>query len=201
MERRRRAGRSCHAMQRRTGAARRTFTEISRVRTCFSRQPTYGGTAVISPTDLLAEPDAVLLDLQADSGEAAVRALHERLAEASNAVMDAPKLLADVTARMRLGSVCVADNVAMPHARTSAVDRVVVGVGRSARGVRFDPAHPRVELVFLIATPKDAVTEYLQTVAAFARILRNAAKRAALFTTPDEESFRGLLAGGVVARQ
>lgn len=150
---------------------------------------------------MLAGPDAVLLDLDAGSGEEAVRALHERLAGATNAVMDGPKFLTDVVTRMRLGPVCVADRIAMPHARSTAVDRLVLGIGRSIRGIPFDAEHPRVGLVFLIGTPKDAVAEYLQAVANLARWLRDAARRAALFAAPDEETFRALLAGGALARQ
>lgn len=115
--------------------------------------------------------------------------------------MDGPKLLTDLLARMRLGPVCIAEGIAMPHARSSAVDRMVLAVGRSNIGIRFDAQHPRVGLLFVIGTPKDAVTEYLQAVAALSRWLREAGRRAALTAAPDEESFRALLAGSVPARQ
>jgi mannitol/fructose-specific phosphotransferase system IIA component (Ntr-type) len=156
---------------------------------------------VISPTELLADPDAVLFHLEAASGEEAVRALHERLVGTSDAVGDGPRFLADLLARMRLGPVCVADGVAMPHARTVALDRLVLAIGRAPAGIRFDAEHPRVGLIFLIGTPKNAVTEYLRAVSVFSRVLRNAVTRAALLTAPDEESFRALLAGGLLARR
>lgn len=146
-----------------------------------------------SPTDLIACPDALLLDLRAVSGEEAVRALHAKLGAAAGAVTDAPRLLADVLERMRVASVCIADDIALPHARTSAVDRVVLAVGRAAEGIAFDAKHPRVRLVFLIGTPKAAVTEYLKVVAALSRLLKNAATRAALLAAPGEAEFRALL--------
>ena len=63
-----------------------------------------------SPTELIADPDAVMLDLQAESGEAAVRMLHQQLVILSDGVIDAPRLLAEVTSRMRLAPVCIADD-------------------------------------------------------------------------------------------
>ena len=154
-----------------------------------------------SPTDLIAEPDAVVLDLDVESGDAALRALHARLAEVSDGVVDPSKFLLDLTQRMRLAPVCIADDVALPHARTDAVSRIVMAVGRTRRPIPFDPTHPAVKLVFLIGTPKDDVTGYLQAVAALSRLLRNPATRAGLHSTTDETEFRALLSGGVAARR
>jgi mannitol/fructose-specific phosphotransferase system IIA component (Ntr-type) len=153
------------------------------------------------PTELIAEPDAVMLDLEAESGEAAVRVLHERLAAVSDAVLDAPNFLADLTLRMRLAPVCIADDIALPHARTHAVSRMVLAAARSRQPIPFDPLHPAVRLIFLIGTPKAAVTGYLQAVAVLSRRLRDPATRAGLYAATDEAEFRALLSGGVAARQ
>jgi mannitol/fructose-specific phosphotransferase system IIA component (Ntr-type) len=154
---------------------------------------------VSSQTDLIAEPDAVVLDLEAGSGEDAVRVLHERLAASTPAVTDAPQFLRDVTARMRLAPVCIADDVALPHARTNAVSRIVVAVARTRGPVPFDAQHANIRLVFLVGTPKAAVAEYLRCVAVLTRILRNPTTRAGLYAAKDEGEFRALLSGGVAA--
>jgi mannitol/fructose-specific phosphotransferase system IIA component (Ntr-type) len=140
-----------------------------------------------------------MLDLQAESGESAVHALHGRLAAVSDAVVDAPQFLADVIARMRLSPVCIADDIALPHARTDAVSRMVLAVARTSGPVVFDPTHPGIRLVFLIGTPKSAVTEYLRVVAVLSRVLRNPATRSGLYAASDEAEFRALLSGGVAA--
>jgi mannitol/fructose-specific phosphotransferase system IIA component (Ntr-type) len=155
---------------------------------------------MISPTEFIAEPDVVLLDLHASSGEDAVRLLHARLAE-SDGVADAPRFLADLLARMQLGPVCIADEIALPHARTEAVNRIVIAVGRAKEGIFFDTQHPHVRLAFLIGTPKDAATEYLRIVAALSRLLRNGAIRENLMTAADEAEFRMWLAGGLAVRR
>jgi mannitol/fructose-specific phosphotransferase system IIA component (Ntr-type) len=155
--------------------------------------------AVRSPTETIAQPDSILLDLEAGSGEAAVRLLYERLVAHSDAVTDGPQFLADVVRRMQLSSVCIADDIALPHARTNAVARTVFAVGRAKNGIPFDALHPSVRLVFLIGTPKDAVSEYLQTVAMLTRKLRNPATRAALHAATEEGEVRALLSGAVAA--
>jgi mannitol/fructose-specific phosphotransferase system IIA component (Ntr-type) len=143
--------------------------------------------------DLIANPDAVLPDLRAASGDDAIRALHARLGAAAGAVTDAPQFLADLLERARFSSVCIADDVALPHARTAAVGRMVLAVGRAAEGIAFDAEHSRVRLVFLIGTPRAAVTENLQVVAALSRLLKNPATRAALLAAPTEAELRALL--------
>lgn len=141
----------------------------------------------------------MILDLQAESGEAAIRALHERLATTTNAILNAPRFLEEVHARMRLAPVCIAEDIALPHARTDCVSRLVLAVGRSAKPIPFDEEHRGVHLVFLIGTPKNAVTEYLRAVAALSRRLRNPGIRKQLLEASDETEFRALLSGGVTA--
>lgn len=146
------------------------------------------------PTDLIANPDALALELRATSGEEAIRELHARLGSAVGAVTDAPRFLADLIERAGVASVCIADGIALPHARTPAVSRMVLAVGRAAREVAFDAEHPHVRLVFLIGTPKEAVTDYLKLVAALSRGLKNGKFLDGLLAATTEAEFRGWLA-------
>jgi len=148
---------------------------------------------VNSPAELIARPDAVALNLVAGGGEEVIRALHERLGDAAGAVLDAPLLLEELLARARLASVCIAPEVALPHARTAAVSRIVLAVGRTAGPVAFDAEHPKVRLAFLIGTPREQVAEYLAMVATLSRMLRDPLTRAALLTAPTETEFRAQL--------
>ncbi len=150
--------------------------------------------SVMSLPELIASPDALVLDLKVASGEEAIRALHQRLRSATPDVKNAEQFLQDLLDRAALASVCIADDVALPHARTPAVDRIVLAVARTAAPVAFDSEHPGVRLVFLVGTPKAAVSEYLQLVAALSRLLKNPGTRAALLTAPTEDEFRAVLA-------
>ena len=145
------------------------------------------------PSQLLANPDALILDLVANSREAVLCRLHEQLAGCPG-VKDAPAFLHSLRERAMLAPVCIAPDVALPHARTAAVNRIVLAVARTATPVAFDSEHPAVRLVFLIGTPKAAVAEYLQTVAALSRLLKNGTTRTALLAAPTEAEFRAVLA-------
>lgn len=148
------------------------------------------------PSQHLAAPDALLLDLTATSREAAIIAIHAALAK-SPAVTDAPQFLRDLLERAMLAPVCIAADVALPHARTTAVNRVVVGVARiKAPGVGFDAEHPAVRLVFMVGTPKHLVEEYLLAVAAITRLLKAEGIRAGLLAARTEAEFAALLARG-----
>lgn len=146
------------------------------------------------PSQLLAQPDALLLDLAVNSREAALCGLHAQLAK-SPAVNDAPAFLHGLLERAMLAPVCIAADVALPHARTTAVDRVVLGVARiAAPGVGFDAEHPQVRLVFMVGTPKAQVQEYLLSVAAITRLLKTEGVRTGLLAARTEAEFRALLA-------
>ena len=149
-----------------------------------------------SPTDLIARPDAVVLDLPASSGEVVMEALQARL-KILPAVTDAAGFMRDLLERAEVSSVCISPEVALPHARTAAVNRLMLAVGRTAGPVAFDAGHPGVRLVFLIGTPKVQVTEYLQLVAGVSRLLKQDKVRSALLAAPDEAAFRAVLADGV----
>ena len=165
---------------------------------CFGRarlvfNPDHITWKVFSPSELIANPDVVLPELEAGSADEAIATLHARLSAASPAVKDAPQFLAELLQRSRLASVAIALDVAVPHARTDAVERVVLALGRSKDGVAFDAAHPRVRLIFLIGTPRQPVGEYLRLVATLARILRNEGVRQAMLNAGGEDELRGLL--------
>jgi mannitol/fructose-specific phosphotransferase system IIA component (Ntr-type) len=154
---------------------------------------------VKAPTELIAQPDVVMLEVAADSREAALRTLHAELAR-SPAVKDGELFLRDLLERVMAATVCIAPDVALPHARTAAVERIVLGVARmAAPGVGFDREHPHVRLVFMIGTPREQVGAYLELVAGISRLLRAERARAGLLAAKTEQEFRAQLARGAKA--
>jgi mannitol/fructose-specific phosphotransferase system IIA component (Ntr-type) len=140
-----------------------------------------------------------MLDLIAGSREAALRGLHAELARQPG-VTNGERLLIDLLERVMVAPVCIAIDVALPHARTSAVDRIVLGVARiAAPGVGFDGEHPNVRLMFMIGTPRQQVEGYLRLVAAISRLLRVPGAREGLLSAKTESEFRELLARGAAA--
>ncbi|MFI5356245.1 MAG: PTS sugar transporter subunit IIA [Opitutales bacterium] len=147
-------------------------------------------------TELFVRPDVVLLDSTATSREAVIREWHGQLA-ARPGVLDGDRLLFDLLERSVQASVCVSAETAMPHARTDAVERLMLGVGRLAgAGVAFDPEHLHIRLIFLVAVPKAKVDEYLAAIAAIARVLKHEPVRAGLLQARDAGEFCAFLAQG-----
>ena len=55
---------------------------------------------------------------------------------------------------------------------------MVLGIGRSQRGVRFGEAKKPVHLIFLVGVPKRMVNDYLVCVGTLARLVSDKAIRA-----------------------
>ena len=136
--------------------------------------------------DLLAE-EHVTLDLRARTREEALREILAPIAREGK-MMDRDKLLAQVITREEAHSTFMGRGVAFPHARTTLVTQIVLGIGRSRDGVPFGGGGELAHLLFVIAVPQQMVTDYLVCVGALARLVRDDETRAALdeATTPAE---------------
>ncbi|HEV3410307.1 MAG TPA: PTS sugar transporter subunit IIA [Chthoniobacterales bacterium] len=121
----------------------------------------------------------VVLELQARTGEAALREIVGTMAD-SPELKDAEAFLQEVFAREEKHSTYLGHGVALPHARTDLVTGVLLGIGRSRAGIPFgengEPAH----LIFLVGVPQRLLTDYLVCVGAVARLTSEEATRAAL---------------------
>jgi CBS domain-containing protein/mannitol/fructose-specific phosphotransferase system IIA component (Ntr-type) len=71
--------------------------------------------------------------------------------------------------------VAIAPDVVLPHYRTDAVDRLLVGLGVAPHGLDGSDLgiYSRPRLVGLILAPRETTTLYLQAVAVLARLLRD----------------------------
>ena len=144
----------------------------------------------ISPADIL-RPDVINLDLAAKTADEAIVELHTQL-PTSDAIIDVPQFLHALVTRQALGSNCLDHEIALPHVRTLAVSRIVLAIGRSKLGVRFDAEHPAIRLIFLIGVPAALTSEYLRWVAQLARTLRSPSLRQALLHASTPEAFNEL---------
>ncbi len=133
-------------------------------------------------------PECINLDLTSTEGPGAIRELHEQLCRART-VREPALLLYDLLQRHALGSSCIDAEVAMPHARTFAVDDFALVIGRSAAGVAFDTNHRSVRLVVLVVGPAPMVQEYLRCTVLLVNRLRNASLRRELFGAVTREEF------------
>jgi len=118
-------------------------------------------------------PENVVAPLPADTVQAAVSALAQRLID-GGAVAD-PEKLARLFSESRIRDLIhVGDRVLLPHVRTDAVRELVVALGVAAVPLATARAgdEPVAQIVVLVLAPPSATGVYLQTVAALARVLR-----------------------------
>lgn len=129
--------------------------------------------------DLL-DGDLIIPEIKARDKAGAIGEFASLLA-AKGKVRDREDLMRVVLAREAQGSTGIGEGIAIPHAKSPALDSMVVAFGRSLPGVDFQsldgkPAH----LFFLLVTPEGQPAEHLRTLARISRIMRNPALRARL---------------------
>ncbi|WP_310829502.1 PTS fructose transporter subunit IIABC [Paenibacillus pedocola] len=138
-------------------------------------------------TDLMIK-DTMIMNLQATTKEAAIDELIASLA-ASGRINDTKLLKEKILAREAQSSTGIGGGIAMPHAKTKAVNEATVVFAKSSTGVDFasldeEPA----KLFFMIAVPDGAGNMHLRTLASLSRMLIESEFIEALMNagTPDE---------------
>jgi CPA2 family monovalent cation:H+ antiporter-2 len=98
-------------------------------------------------------------------------------------------------ARERELPTALGHGVALPHARCPGLDRPIVVLGRTERGVIFDPTMAdRVHLIFLLVTPAEQHTYQVHLLAQIARILGDETQRQRLRTAVNPREVLEVLA-------
>jgi mannitol/fructose-specific phosphotransferase system IIA component (Ntr-type) len=130
--------------------------------------------------------DIVDLDLRADNGNEAIQTLADRLV-AAGYVVDETTFIDAVHAREALVSTELPWNIAMPHARTDAVVRYGIAIGRTKTPFMWNSASTDpTRIVFLLAAPGgDKGSDYTQVLSEWARALLDDDFRNLLMTSDD----------------
>jgi fructose-specific phosphotransferase system IIA component len=128
------------------------------------------------------DPQLIMLNLPAASKSEAFARIVDRLAE-NNLVDDRDEFLADVTKREGQGCTAIGRGIAIPHARSKTLERIVVVIARLREGIDFgaEDGEP-VQLVFLLGTPSDKSSEYLKVLARLSKLLKVNGLRKELLT-------------------
>ncbi len=124
-------------------------------------------------TELFA-PETVVTDLPAADRDDLLAAMVADL-DAKGLIVDAGQALRDLIARERVMTTGVGHGVAIPHAYTAGVDRLVAGFYRTLSGVDFNATDSLdVDLIFLVFGPKERRREHIRILAKISRLLGNA---------------------------
>ncbi len=141
----------------------------------------------------LLDPSRILLNVQAPKR---TTALHDvaKLLDGHPDVANFGAFYEELLARDRLDTTCLGNGVALPHARTEHVKKIVLAVGRSDTGIPFDANGEIVRLFFVLGTPKTKPGDYLAVVSALCKILKDPADRATFLQATTPEAFIAAIA-------
>lgn len=108
--------------------------------------------------------------------------------------LDVSKTVEALQERETLGPTGVGSGVALPHARSVEIDRVVGTFIMLEKPVDFEAVdHQPVDLIFALFAPENAGVEHLKALALVSRTLRDAALRSKLRANPDSSTLFTIL--------
>ena len=128
--------------------------------------------------DILKE-ETIISELTATDKKGVLQELTGPVAQVSGVNQD--EMVRVLLERERLGSTGVGTGVAIPHGKLRSLDSLLVGFGRSRKGIGFDaidgrPAH----LFFLLMAPENSTGDHLRMLARISRLLKDSALRQSL---------------------
>ena len=122
--------------------------------------------------DFLSE-DCILCGMDGKTKKEVITELVEVLAK-KKLVKDVDKTVEAIIKRENTGSTGIGQGVAIPHAKSENVSKIVASLGISRTGVEFnsldgEPAY----IIFLMLAPPESVSEHLQAIAKVSRLLKD----------------------------
>ncbi len=115
---------------------------------------------------------AIEVKLKSKTKEGVLKELVSLL-EKTNQITNTKEFLKVIQEREELGSTGIGYNIAIPHARSSAVKSLTGALGISKEGINFDALDKEpVHLFFLLSAPQNASGDYLKSLAIISRFLR-----------------------------
>ncbi len=130
---------------------------------------------------------SIILEMKAGGKEDALQELATAV-HASCAGIDPEVVFSVLQERELVGSTGVGNGIAIPHAKVSGLDRLVLSFGRSRKGVNFEAIDNQpVHLFVQILSPTGMANEYLQALARISRLLKVEANRRSLLEAGTKE--------------
>ena len=133
---------------------------------------------------------AILTDIKSGKKEDVVKELVDALVEAGEIEKrHRNKLFEALMARESLGSTAIGQGIAIPHAKSDCVDKLVAAFGISKKGVDFDSLDGELAYIFfLLVAPQDSAGPHLKALARISRLLKDKYFRDTLRSCADEKA-------------
>ena len=133
---------------------------------------------------------AIVTDIKSTKKEDVIKELVDALIEAGDIEKRCRnKLIDSLMSREELGSTAIGQGIAIPHAKSDCVEKLVAAFGLSNKGVDFDsldgePAY----IFFLLVAPQDSAGPHLKALARISRLLKDKYFRDTLRTCEDDKA-------------
>ena len=137
----------------------------------------------------LPSPYAVCSAVEAQDREGLIRALGGALRGAPQ-VGDLDTFIRQLLRREAETPTGLEKGCALPHARSSEVDEIVLVVGRSKEPIDFGAHDGPARLFFLFGVPEHCITQYLKLVARLSMLLKDDSFREELLRAEGDEALR-----------
>ena len=99
------------------------------------------------------------------------------------------KLIDALMNRESLGSTAIGQGIAIPHAKSDCVEKLVAAFGLSKKGVDFDSLDGELAYIFfLLIAPQDSAGPHLKALARISRLLKDKYFRDTLKACEDEKA-------------
>jgi PTS system nitrogen regulatory IIA component len=99
------------------------------------------------------------------------------------------KLIDALMTRESLGSTAIGQGIAIPHAKSDCVQKLIAAFGLSKKGVDFDSLDGELAYIFfLLIAPQDSAGPHLKALARISRLLKDKYFRDTLRSCTDEKS-------------
>jgi len=127
---------------------------------------------------------AIVAELNATDKKGVLSELTASLADASGLKQE--ELLRVLLERERLGSTGIGGGIAIPHGKLKPLQSMLMGFGRSRKGVDFDAMDGKpTHLFFLLLAPEDSTGGHLKMLARISRLLKNTVFKERLMNAAD----------------
>lgn len=137
--------------------------------------------------------DRILPEMQAQTKDAALAELAGLFAERLG-VGTLDQICKVLGERELLASTGIGDQVAIPHGKVDAAGGLLLGLGRSRRGVDFDSVDGKpARLFFVVLAPGSATGLHLKALARISRICRESDFRKKMLKAKDPETMLDIL--------
>jgi len=133
---------------------------------------------------------AIVMDVKSTKKEDVMRELVDALINAGEIEKRyRNKLVEALMAREALGSTAIGQGIAIPHAKSDCVNKLISAFGVSKKGVDFDSLDGELAYIFfLLVAPQDSAGPHLKALARISRLLKDKYFRDSLRNCADEKA-------------